>query len=175
MTTKCPAASEERRAVSLDGGEDGQSLIEFALCLPPLLLLMTGIFVFGIALANYLQLTNACTVGALQLSIDRQNLPSPNYDPCATAVSAVQGAAPILTPASIKFVVVLNGTSYPTDGTPTASLSCTSSSETTGAAANLVQGKTVTVTATYPCNLMFFRNNNFPSCTLTAKSSELVQ
>jgi Flp pilus assembly protein TadG len=175
MTMKCPAASEERRNGSFDDGEDGQSLIEFALCLPPLLMLMTGIFVFGIALANYVQLTNACNVGALQLSIDRQNLPSPNYDPCATAVSAVQGAAPILTAANMKFVVVLNGTSYPSNGTPTAGLSCTSSSETTGAAANLVQGKSATVTVTYPCTLAFYKNNNFANCTLTAKSSELVQ
>jgi Flp pilus assembly protein TadG len=155
-------------------GEDGSSLIEFALCLPPLLLLMTGIFAFGIAVANYVQLTNACSAGAMQLSIMRNNLTSP-YDPCATAVSAVEGAAPSLTAGSMKFVVVLNGTTYPTSGTPTASLSCTSTSNNAGAAANLVASKPITVTVTYPCNLTVYKANNFPSCVLTAQSSELVQ
>lgn len=155
-------------------GEDGSSLIEFALCLPPLLLLMTGIFAFGIAIANYVELTNACSAGSMQLAISRGQLASP-YDPCATAVSAVQAAAPSLTAGSMKFVVVLNGTTYPTGGTPTASLSCTSTSNTAGAAANLVQGQAATVTVKYPCNLTVYNANNFPSCTLTAKSSELVQ
>jgi Flp pilus assembly protein TadG len=154
--------------------EDGQSLIEFALCLPPLLLLMTGVFAFGIAVANYVQLTNACSVGALQLSISRGSLASP-YDPCATAVSTIQGAAPSLTASSMKFVVVLNGVSYPTSGTPTANLSCTSTSNNAGAAGNLVQNKPATVTVTYPCNLTVYKANNFPSCTLTAQVSELVQ
>ncbi|MGA1982986.1 MAG: TadE/TadG family type IV pilus assembly protein [Acidobacteriaceae bacterium] len=155
--------------------EDGSSLIEFALCLPPLLLLMTGIFAFGIAVANYVELTNACSAGSMQLAISRGQLSSPNYDPCATAVSAVQAAAPSLTAGSMKFVVVLNGVTYPTGGAPTASLSCTSSSNTTGAAGNLVQGQAATVTVQYPCNLTVYKANNFPSCLLTAKSSELVQ
>jgi Flp pilus assembly protein TadG len=155
-------------------GEDGQSLIEFALCLPPLLLLMTGIFAFGIAVANYVQLTSACSVGAMQLSTLRQNLTSP-YDPCAAVVSTIQASAPSLTPGSMKFAFVLNGVSFPSSGTPTASASCTSSSQTTGAMGDLVEGKPVTVTVTYPCNLTVYKANNFPSCTLTAKSSELVQ
>jgi Flp pilus assembly protein TadG len=155
-------------------GEDGSSLIEFALCLPPLLLLMTGIFAFGIAVANYVELTNACSAGSMQLAISRGQLSSP-WDPCALAVSSVQAAAPSLTAGSMKFVVVLNGTTYPTGGTPTASLSCTSTSNTNGAAGNLVQGQAATVTVTYPCNLTVYKSNNFPSCTLTAKTSELVQ
>jgi Flp pilus assembly protein TadG len=155
--------------------EDGSSLIEFALCLPPLMLLMTGIFAFGIAIGNYVMLTNACSAGAMQLAISRGQLSSPNYDPCALAVSAVEAAAPTLTAANLKFVVVLNTTTYPTGGTPTANLSCTSTSETTGAAANLIQTDPVTVTVTYPCSLAVYKANNFPSCTLTAKSSEAVQ
>jgi Flp pilus assembly protein TadG len=156
-------------------GEDGSSLIEFAVCLGPLMLIMTGIFAFGIAVGNYVILTNACSAGAMQLAISRGSLASPNYDPCATAVSAVEAAAPTLTAASLKFVIVLNTTTYPTGGTATASLSCTSTSNTAGAAANLVQGQIVTVTVTYPCNLSVYKANNFPSCTMTAKSTELVQ
>jgi len=155
--------------------EDGSSLIEFALCLPPLMLLMTGIFAFGIAVGNYVMLTNACSAGAMQLAISRGQLSSPNYDPCALAVSAVEAAAPTLTAANLKFVVVLNTTTYPTSGTPTANLSCTSTSETAGAAGNLIQTDPVTVTVTYPCSLVVYNANNFPSCTLTAKASEAVQ
>jgi Flp pilus assembly protein TadG len=155
-------------------GEDGQSLIEFALCLPPLLLLMTGIFAFGIAVANYVQLTNASSVGAMQLSTLRQNL-APPYDPCATVVSAIQASAPLLTPGSMKFLFVLNGVNFPSSGTPTANASCTSSSQSTGAMGDLVEGDPVSVTVTYPCNLTVYKANNFPSCILTAKASELVQ
>ncbi len=150
--------------------EDGQSLVEFAFALPAVMVLMTGVFAFGIAIANYVQLTNATSAAAMQLSISRGQLASPNYDPCATAVAVVQGAAPMLTAANLKYAFVLNGTTYASNTT-----SCTSSSETTGAAANLVSGQSITVTVTYPCSLAIFRANNFPNCVLTAKSSELVQ
>jgi len=151
-------------------GEDGSTLIEFALCLPPLMVLMTGMFAFGIAISNYVQLTNATSAAAMQLSISRGQLASPNYDPCATAVAVVQAAAPMLASANLHYAFVLNGTNYASNTT-----SCTSTSETTGAAANLVSGQSITVTVTYPCSLAIYRANNFPSCLLTAKSSELVQ
>lgn len=154
----------------LRNGEDGQSLIEFAFCLPPLMVLMTGMFAFGMAISNYIMLTNATSAAAIQLSISRGQLASPNYDPCATAVAVVQGAAPTLKTASLNYAFVLNGTTYASNTT-----SCTSTSETTGAAGNLVSGQSVTVTVTYPCSLAIFRSNNFPSCVLTAKSTELVQ
>jgi Flp pilus assembly protein TadG len=159
------------------GREDGSSLIEFAVCLPPLMLLMTGIFAFGIAMGNYVMLTNACSAGAMQLAISRGQLAQPNYDPCALAVSAVEAAAPSLTTANMKFMVTLNTTTYPTGANPTpaANLSCASTSETTGAAANLIQTDPVTVTVTYPCSLAVYKANNFPNCVLTAKASEAVQ
>jgi Flp pilus assembly protein TadG len=153
----------------LGRGEDGQSLVEFALCLPPLLLLMTGIFAFGIAVANYVMLTNAAAAGAQQLSVSRGQLASP-FDPCATAVTAIEAAAPSLTGGSMKFAFVLDGNSYASNTTK-----CTSTSETTGAAAQLVSGQAVTVTVTYPCSLVIYNSNNFPNCVLTAKASEVVQ
>jgi Flp pilus assembly protein TadG len=170
-----PDAERTRMPKSLRPGEDGSSLIEFALCLPPLMLLMTGVFAFGIAIGNYVMLTNACSAGAMQLAISRGQLSSPNYDPCALVVSAVEAAAPTLSASNLKFVVELNTTYYPSSGTPTANLSCTSTSETAGAAGNLIQTDPVTVTVTYPCSLVVYKANNFPSCTLTAKSSEAVQ
>src|SRR5277367_5208719 len=90
------------------GGEQGSSLIEFAVCLPVLLLILTGTFAFGIALNNYLMLTNATTLGAQQLAISRGQ----TLDPCATASAAVIAASPLLKSGSLTFAYVLNGVSY---------------------------------------------------------------
>jgi hypothetical protein len=62
-------------------GEQGGALVEFALLLPILLLLTTGIMVFGVAMNNYLQLTNAVSIGARNLAISA----GITLDPCATA------------------------------------------------------------------------------------------
>ena len=48
-------------------GERGQSLFEFALVLPILMLILFGMIVFGIAINNYLELTNGTTAGAQAL------------------------------------------------------------------------------------------------------------
>jgi Flp pilus assembly protein TadG len=150
----------------LRGGEDGSSLIEFSLCLPPVLLLMTGIFAFGINIANYVMLTNATGSAALQLSVSR----SQTLDPCATVATAVTAAAPTLNSANFTYTTVINGTRY--SGT-----NCASSSSTTGAAGvlSLAATQQASVTVTYPCNLAVFRANSFPNCILTARSSEMVQ
>jgi len=139
------------------GDARGQSVVEFALCLPILLLILTGIFAFGVAINNYLTLTNAVNVGGQVLAISRGSA-----DPCATATAAVYGAAPVLDQAGFSFTIVLNGNSY-------AGASCT-----TGAG-NLAQGTTAQITATYPCNLAVYGVSYAPGCTLRAQISELVQ
>ena len=146
------------------GSEEGSSLIEFAVCLPVLMLILTGIFAFGIALNNYLMLTNATCIGAQQLSNSRGQ----TTDPCATTVSAVTAASPLLKSANLTYAYVLNGASY--SGT-----SCSSASTTTGAAANLVQGAAAQLTVTYPCNLAVYGANLVPNCTLKAQLTELIQ
>jgi Flp pilus assembly protein TadG len=144
--------------------EKGQAIIEFAFVMPVLFSLVFGVIVFGIALNNYLVLTNATNISAQQLSISRGQ----TTDPCNTAVQAFYSAAPNLTQSSLSFSYALNGTSY--SGT-----SCSSSSTTTGAAGNLVSGQTAQLTVTYPCNLKFFGFNPASGCTLTAKVSEVIQ
>jgi Flp pilus assembly protein TadG len=146
-------------------GEQGSALVEFTLLLPALLLITTGIMVFGVAMNNYLQLTNAVSIGARTLAISSQI----TLDPCATASTAITNAAPNLTPSKFTFAYTLNGTTY--TGT-----SCNSSSLTTGAAGNLASGTTAKVTATYPFNLSVFgkvySQNN---AVFSATSTELVQ
>ena len=144
--------------------EGAQALVEFAVCLPILMLIVTAIFTFGIALHNYLELTDAVSIGARLLAISRGQ----TTDPCATTATAVQNAAQILNTANITYKFVLNGTTY-------SGASCSSSSTTTGAAGNLAQGSTAQVTATYPCSLWVYGANLVPSCTLTAQTAELVQ
>jgi Flp pilus assembly protein TadG len=146
------------------GGEEGSSLIEFAVCLPVLMLILTGTFAFGIALNNYLMLTNATTIGAQQLSISREQ----TLDPCAAASAAVIAASPLLKPANLTFAYSLNGVAY--TGT-----TCSSSSYTSGAAGNLQVNKSAMLTVTYPCNLAVYGANLVPNCMLKAQLTEMVQ
>jgi len=148
----------------LRDSERGQSLVEAALVFPVLLVIMTGILSFGLAFNNYLILTNAVGAGGRALAIARGN----TTDPCATASSAVSQSAVLLNSSNISYTWTLNGTPY--TGT-----SCSSSSTTTGAAGNLVQGQNAQITITYPCSLAVFRINLVPSCQLTASTTELVQ
>jgi Flp pilus assembly protein TadG len=148
----------------LSSRDSGSSLIEFALCLPPLLILTTGIFAFGITIGNYVSLTNATGIGAMQLAMSRGQ----TLDPCSTFVTAVYAAAPNLKQSNLTFSMTLNGSPY--SGT-----SCASSSNTTGSAANLAQGATLHVTVTYPCSLRIYNINGFPSCLLTSSTAELIQ
>jgi Flp pilus assembly protein TadG len=137
----------------------GQALLEFALVLPLLLALVLGIIFFGIALNNYITLTNATNIGAQLLSFSRNQ----TTDPCQTTSQAVYAAAPNLTQANLKFTIALNGTNVVTNA---ASPSCST--------AALVAGQSAAVTVTYPCNLTFFTFNP-GSCTLTAQTAEVIQ
>jgi Flp pilus assembly protein TadG len=138
--------------------ERGSSLVEMALCLPILLMIVTGIATFSVALNHYIMLTNAVEIGARQLAISRGQL----TDPCSTISTTIGNASPLLKPSSISYTFVIDGTSYP--GT-----TCTLG------AAKLQEGVTAQVLATYPCTLIIYGKNLVPSCTLQAQTTELVQ
>ncbi len=138
-------------------GERGQALLEMAFVVPLLLTLVMGIIVFGIALNTYLTLTNSATMGAQAMATSRGQ----STDPCATAVSAFEAAAPNLTTASLSFSFAFNG------GSATTETSCASQT--------LVQGQNAQMTVTYPCNLTVVGVNLAPSCTLTAQTAEVIQ
>ena len=147
------------------GGEDsGQAAVELALCLPILLLVVMGILTFGLAINNYIMLTDATGVGARAMAISRGQ----TTDPCSTASAAIYAAAPLLTPDSLTFTFNLNGTTY-------TGASCSSGSTTTGAASHLVQGLPAKVTVTYPCVLQVYGTDYAPGCSLQAQTTELVQ
>lgn len=153
-----------------DSNESGQAVLEFSLVLPVLLLIITGICSFGVYLSQYLVLTNGVTIAAQQLALNRGQ----TTDPCALTASTFQNASPTLKTTSLGYTIVLNGTTY-TGAPGKTGFSCSSSSTSTGAAGNLVQGTTAQVTITYPCTLAIYGKNLLPNCTLTAQTAEAVQ
>ena len=145
--------------------EHGSILVEIAVSLPLLLLMFTGIFDFGIAYNNQLTLIQAVGAGAQHL----QQIRTTTTDPCTDTLTAIENAAPTLTPGNISLALNMNGTKVPSNGTPTTSLSCS------GDQTDLVQQQPVTVTATYPCSLpiLFTRGVTWIStCQLSATVTE---
>jgi len=138
-------------------GRRGQSLVEFSLIMPVLFLAMTGMLSFGMTMHDYLALTNGVNYGAQVVSMSRGQ----TADPCATAVAAVESAAPSLASANLTFTYSINGTTY--SGT-----SCTAG------AANMLQGVTAKVTVSYPCVLAVY-GLSAPACGLKATTAELIQ
>ena len=154
----------EERSGLCAAAESGQSLAEFAVTLPVLLLVLTGITTFGIAINNYITLTEATSVGARQVAISRQQ----TTDPCSVVSTAVYAAAPNLKPSNFAFTYSFNGVTY-------SGASCNSASASTGAAGNLVQGKNAQVTVTYPCSIVAYKYTFTGPCTMYAQTTEVVQ
>jgi Flp pilus assembly protein TadG len=68
--------------------ERGQSMTEFAMVLPILVVLLFGIIQFGILFNNYVTLTDASRAGARAAAVSRQAA-----DPVANATAAVRSSA----------------------------------------------------------------------------------
>lgn len=154
-----PAASDvrvkPRSGSKRAGARRGSTLIEFTLVMPILLMTMTGMVAFGLALRNELVLTNAVNGGAQLLAFSRGQ----TTDPCATAYSAISSAAPSLT-TGLSVTYTLNGNTYSTN-------SCAAG------ATSMVQGANAVVSATYPCALGVFRGSF--NCQLGATTTEIIQ
>ena len=76
-----------RRKIQLRS-ERGQSLVEFALALPILVLLLFAVIQFGIAFNNYVTLTDATRAGARKAAVGRQL-----SDPVGACVTAIRNSA----------------------------------------------------------------------------------
>ena len=68
--------------------EQGQTMAEFAIVLPILIVLLFGIVQFGILFNNYVTLTDAARAGARAAAVSRQS-----GDPTGTATAAVRSSA----------------------------------------------------------------------------------
>jgi Flp pilus assembly protein TadG len=70
------------------GNERGQTMTEFALILPILVVLLFGIIQFGIIFNNYVTLTDAARAGARKAAVSRQS-----SDPVGDCVNQVKNAS----------------------------------------------------------------------------------
>jgi hypothetical protein len=77
--------------------ERGQSMTEFALVLPLLVVLLFGIIQFGITFNNYISLTDAVRAGARKGAVSRHQ-----PDPVGVTVAQVQTAGTDLDPADLQ-------------------------------------------------------------------------
>jgi Flp pilus assembly protein TadG len=151
--------------------EEGQALVEAALVLPMLLAVGTGILVFGIFMMQILSLTEGVGSAGRVLAVSG----GVTLDPCASAVTAFQNAAPLLNPSNLSYTVTMNtGTSG--DQVYSAK-TCSSTSTTSGAAGYLVSGGTVKLKVTYShCSLSFYGRNLLPNgCSISQSVMETVQ
>jgi Flp pilus assembly protein TadG len=104
---------------------EGQSLAEFAIVLPLLLMVVTFMFSLSMAMLSYVQLVSATSNAALQQLSPARGMTA---DPCSSIQTSVTSALPNWTAAKFTYTVTLqnssgtNVTYGPTTGT---GFSCT--------------------------------------------------
>ena len=126
-------------------GEEGGALMEFAVTLPLLMTVLTGVASFAMAFYSLQQLGNAAS-GAVQLVATDQGLIT---DPCNTAMTSITGALAGWKPGNFTYTMVI------TDSTSTAhTYSSTNSGGTTSftctaGAAEEASNEPITLTVSY--------------------------
>jgi Flp pilus assembly protein TadG len=142
----------------------GHAVLEFAFVLPMMMAVVTGLFSFGIALNNQIELTEAVGNGGQYL----QQIQSITTDPCKDVSATVANNATNLMAANLTITLTMednNGNSTVQSG-PASNFTCA------GAQSNLVTGGTATVKGTYPCSLFVYGLSFKNACELTAEVSE---
>lgn len=133
-------------------GERGQTMVEFALVLPILLVVLLAIIQFGIAFNDYLALTDAVRAGSRQAAVSRQ-LPDPVGSAEARVRSAAQGSL---------------------DAAAGGPLTVTVTYRDLGGGNRVEQGGDVTVRATYPYEIRIL-GVVLGDGTLTSETTERVE
>jgi Flp pilus assembly protein TadG len=155
--TKKALAGSITRLMHRANRTEGGALVEMAVTLPLILLIMTGIFSFSVALHQKLLLSEAVSNAGRTLAIERGQT-----DPCADTYTALTAAAPTLDPSQLSVSMTLKsgGTSYAN--------SCS------GSGSAMSAGDTAQIVATYPCVLGVY-GVSFSRCQLRSQISEVVQ
>jgi Flp pilus assembly protein TadG len=94
-----------RRTPNIRGDERGQTMVEFTLVIPVLLLVLFGIIQFGITFNNYLTLTDAVRAGARTAAVSRLS-----STPTADTVNKVKTAAGDLNQTNLNITVTTTWT-----------------------------------------------------------------
>ncbi|MGP8173229.1 MAG: TadE/TadG family type IV pilus assembly protein [Terracidiphilus sp.] len=134
----------------LHSGKEGSAIVEFALMMPVLLILIVGLFGFGLYISYAQDLTQA--VGNAGETLAHERGASTPLNPCADALTAIQAASPLyMSPTKITLVVKFT----PYGGTTPVVLggnSCSGSDDNTELGGK-TPGGTVFVSAqySYPC------------------------
>jgi Flp pilus assembly protein TadG len=156
---RIPALKTLQRLVSR---EAGSALVEMAVALPIMMVMLTGIFSFSMALYQKLQLAEAVSNGGRFLATERGDT-----DPCQNTTNAIYAAAPGLSQGSVSLTYTIGTQSYAAGTT-----SCPGA----GGAANpnMTAGGNATIQASYPCSLSVY-GMKFTSCTVASQITEVVQ
>lgn len=160
-------------------GEEGSTLVEMAFVLPIMLVILTGVFSFGIILNQYLVLTNAVNNGARAFAMSAGQDKSPsimdNGDPCKYAASTIQAGSSNLTASNLSYTITYTSYAGNTSSSGTVT-TYTGTGTTSPTCSGLVMWgyDVVQIKAVYPVTpLLFGRSSS--ALNLTATSTELVQ
>lgn len=150
-------------------GEEGGSLVKFSLVLPLMVMLITGMATFGIAINNYMVLTNSVGAGARAMALARgQTNPAlAASDPCAYAVNIANSAAPSLNPSNVTYSIVWTTTN--SSGT---AVSTTYSNSCPGLSLN--SSDSIQVQGSYPFTLVVYGWKP-GSLNMVSRTTEMVQ
>lgn len=147
-----------RRIGSASGSDaQGSALVEMAISLPVILLLMTGIFSFSVALHQKLTLAEAISNGGRVLATERGDT-----DPCKTTTAAIYAAAPTLSQSNLTISYTLNGVAVGSGVTTCANTQ------------NMVSGQPAQIVATYPTSVSVY-GKSFGTLNLSTQITEVVQ
>jgi hypothetical protein len=157
-----------RRFINADS--EGNALVEMAVTLPLIMLIMTGIFSFSMALYQKLQLAEAVAAAGRQLAVDRGS-----HDPCADVQNAIDNGAPGLSQSTLNpgIVVTINGITEPSGTCP--------GPGATGENADLqnAKGLNAQIQVTYPTTLsvvnVWGNGQGLGSVNLISQVTEVVQ
>jgi Flp pilus assembly protein TadG len=157
--------------------EEGQSLVEFALAMPLLLLLLTAIFQFGMVFNDYEALTDAARTGARSLAIEYNST-----NPCDAAVLQTMTNADgvVNLPSGEVTPTFANSSGGATTKSycgSTAGVGCTSSyvyQHACNTAGAETAGDEATITISHPASISIF-GMKIMSITLTTESSDAVE
>jgi Flp pilus assembly protein TadG len=146
----------------LGSSSEGNAIVETAVMLPVLMIMVTGISSFSLALYQKVQLCEAVSNAGHRLVSDLGDT-----DPCATATQALYAAAPGLNSANITLTYTINAKNYGTGVT-----SCPGPSG--GANTDMTAGQSVQVQASYPCIVGIYGIGT-ASCNIATQITEMVQ
>jgi Flp pilus assembly protein TadG len=154
--------SRWQRARSRLRREDGQSMVEFALVAPLLLLILTAILQFGSMYFKEITLTDAVRTGARTLALGRGL-----SDPCDPAVTQTVNSATGTPLTSSEVTTSFSGTNSGTD-------TCGTGSYPSRTSGNESQGDTATVSASFPYTFTVAGMPLF-SVTLSASAADEIE